>query len=548
MTRGDGQGLAERFTADSVATLTDVASVALPASQADIGSLPVDSPQRMYGKNMQLWNAASAIFLFTARSIAAVLQLRMVDLIWGGSYSGLTALSNQVLLYVNLLELGLAQAAISLLYAPVSRGHHSKASALITAMRSDVQRLAAVGAIVILPLVAAYAMCINSTIPRKVVVLTLICIAVTGLIQLTGLHYQAYLNAAERLGSVNVILGCSYLVKTSVGLYLAREFHQYLFLPASIAVLTVAELFILRLAFVSAFPHFKTSRIREASVSIRGLAKFVVLHRVGGLIYYQSDFIILSITTSLFAVKDYAKFQYISAALLSLVGTICTAMTASVARLQLHSSEGGKRRQYAVIQFSIALIAALLMLSYWFSASLFVSRIFGEQAPISMTTIVLFGVALFLNLMKATDDMVIASQGSFAIGYWIPMVEVICYLSIGIVLSRVFGINGILIASIATNILISVGLKGIVLAHAVFSISSYRWYQQRLWNTLKACAYVTPIFAFSVAVRTPLQASLALTILYDLVIGLVASVSVYLVLKELALWTPLPADPSRVTL
>src|SRR5271157_6351578 len=64
-------------------------------------------------------NVSSAIYLFAARVLAAVVQLRVVENIWGAQYSGLNALSNQVLLYITLLELGLAQSAISLLYEPI---------------------------------------------------------------------------------------------------------------------------------------------------------------------------------------------------------------------------------------------------------------------------------------------------------------------------------------------------------------------------------------------------------------------------------------------
>src|ERR1700692_2322734 len=64
-------------------------------------------------------NAVSSIVLFLARLLAAVFQLRLVDKYWGGGYTGLNALSNQVLLYVTLLELGLSQSATTFLYEPI---------------------------------------------------------------------------------------------------------------------------------------------------------------------------------------------------------------------------------------------------------------------------------------------------------------------------------------------------------------------------------------------------------------------------------------------
>ena len=67
------------------------------------------------------------------------MQLRVVERIWGGQYAGLNALTNQVLLYVTLLEMGLAQAAISLLYEPIVARRFEDVSSLILALRNGVR-------------------------------------------------------------------------------------------------------------------------------------------------------------------------------------------------------------------------------------------------------------------------------------------------------------------------------------------------------------------------------------------------------------------------
>ena len=123
-------------------------------------------------KNIQLRNALSAIYLFTARVIVSVVQLRYVERIWGGSYSGLNVLSNQIVLYVTLLEFGLAQAALSFLYEPIVRGDNQKASALVLAVRHDVRKLISVGAVVLFPLLALYARAIHAAVPFATIVET----------------------------------------------------------------------------------------------------------------------------------------------------------------------------------------------------------------------------------------------------------------------------------------------------------------------------------------------------------------------------------------
>lgn len=438
-------------------------------------------------------NAASAIVLFGARLLVAVLQLRFVDKSWGGAYTGLNALSNQVLLYVTLLELGLSQSAITLLYEPILQRNHSRVSALVSAVRHDVRLVTAFGAAVIFPILVVYAHFIHGTLPFSTVACTLGLIATTGLLQLAAVHFQVYLNAAEQLDKVNYTLAGGYLVKTMFGLPMAIHWHNYLVLPATIAAFTIGEFLCLKLVFHRSFRHFTNTQWRREAQMIRDRAKFVVIHKVAGLAYYQSDFIILSLTTSLVVVKDYAKFQYVSAALLSMVGLVSSSLTTSVARLQIRHDADGRRSQYATAQFAISLIGGVLMLGFWFTSSSVVALVFGPDAGIERRTIFLFGLALFLNVVKTVDDVFIMAKGAFEVGYWIPVIEVPIYVVTGVLLSRRIGFAGILLASIATNLIISISVKGVVLAKPVFDSTRLQWYTNRLLSMTKALLLILPL-------------------------------------------------------
>lgn len=440
-------------------------------------------------------NAISAIMLFLARLTAAVVQLRLVDRHWGGGFTGLNALSNQVLLYVTLLELGLSQSAITLLYEPLLKRDHPRVCGMISALRHDVRMLALLGGVVSIPALAVYARFIHGALPYATVAGTVGCIAVAGLVQLMAIHFQAYLNAAEQLDKVNYTFACGYLLKTGAGLLLAIHWNNYLLLPAAIAALTLVEFAGLKLAFHRAFPQFCPVAWREPAREIRSRAKYVLIQRVAGVAYYQSDFIILSLTTSLVVVKDYAKFQYVAAALLSVVGLVAASLTTSVARLQLRHHAENRRSQYVTAQMAISMIGAVLMLAFWFTARNVVSLVFGGDPAVSTESIVLFGIALFLNIVKAVDDVFIMAKGAFEIGWWIPALEVPIYVITGVILSRRIGFPGILIASIATNLAVSIVLKGIVLSRPVFDSTRVQWYVSRFVSMMKAMVAVMPLAA-----------------------------------------------------
>ena len=454
-------------------------------------------------RRRQYSNVASAMFLFLARVAAAVVQLRLVERAWGGSYTGLNVLCNQVLLYVTLLELGLAQAAISLLYEPIAGGNFAQVSALITAVRHDVRRLTMWGAAVLPPVLTAYAFFIHSSVPLGTAIATLWLIAASGLIQLASVHFQVYLNAAERIDRTNYVLGAGYLAKTFLGLALAIHWHQYLWLPAATVLLSACEFAALRKAFYRLFPSFCQTPWEDAARLVRARAKFVLIHKVAGLAFYQSDFIILSLTTSLIVVKDYAKYQYVSAALLSMVGMVASALTTSIARQQLYNHADARRQHYVLAQFVMSVIGAVIMLGYCFSVRTVIAVAFGQAVDIGWPTIWLFGAALFLNVVKTVDDVFIAAKGAFQIGPWIPAIEVPIFITLGTLLSERIGFPGILVASIVTNLTVSVLVKGIVLAGPVFDSSRKQWFRCRAISIVKGLLLILPAAALYVIFLRP---------------------------------------------
>jgi len=438
-------------------------------------------------------NVSSAIYLFAARVLAAVVQLRVVENIWGAQYSGLNALSNQVLLYITLLELGLAQSAISLLYEPIVGRRQQEVSAFVLAVRHDVRRFAAIGALAVMPLVGFYATMVRSAVPLSIVLTTLELVAVSGLIQLAAVHFQVYLNAAEGINRINYVLGTGYLVKTATGLAIAVKTRNYLWLPVVIVLLTVGEFVALKIAFHRFFPEFQETPWREAATAVRRKARFVLIHKIAGLAYYQSDFIILSLTTSLVVVKNYAEYQYISGALLSMFGMVATSLTASLARHQLGNTADNRRKQYLVSQRATCLIAAVVMLGFWFTSRTVVTAAFGPNLAVGVVPIVLFGVALFLNIVKTTDDTFIIAKGAFEIGYWLPILEAPAYMILAILLSERLGFSGIIIASILSNLIVPVVAKGLVLAQPVFESTRFEWFSNRVGNIVIGLLVASPV-------------------------------------------------------
>ncbi|MGJ5813782.1 lipopolysaccharide biosynthesis protein [Paludibaculum fermentans] len=451
------------------------------------------TPRSMMGSRHTL-NLASGVFYFAARAVCAVIQLRVVTQYIGAEYGGLNAVLNQVIYYVMLAEMGLSTAAISLLYAPVERGDLPETAGLLSALRGDIRRLMWVAAPLSLPLIYVYSRSVHSEIPWAIAFTCMVLVAASTLTTLVTVHCQAYLNASGQIYRTNVILGGGALLKTVVGLSAAVYLHSYLAVPAAVALLTMGEVFLLRRTFRAAFPTFAGFHLAEHTLKLRGQAKYVLFHKVGGLIYYQSDFIILSLAASLVAVKTYAQYQYLAAGMIGLFNAAFASLTASIAARLIAASPDERRRQYGTVCLAAYFAAFCLAGAFRYSVGSFVEALFHEDRGLGSGVVTLFAVLLFLNLSKTVDDVFITARGAFRPGFYLPLMEAAGYIAQGAVLVRWMGSEGILWAGIATNLIFAVVAKSIVVARAVAETPAPMFLLRKAMSLAAAAVLAVPVY------------------------------------------------------
>lgn len=438
-------------------------------------------------------NLAASFFYFAARVLAAILQLRLIARYFGSQYAGLSALLNQLSFYVAMIELGLAAAAISLLYEPIKSGNDGQTSGLLFALQRDTRRLMLAAVPIVGLLVFGYAQHVHSTLPRPVVLATFALTAVSGSMSLLAIHYQAYLNASEQMYKVHLTLGAGHLAKTILGVAIAAATGRYVWLPITIAAISGLEVVALRTGFHRSFPAYRPGALRDAFTTIRKRAKYVLFHRIGALVYYQSDFIILSLTATLITVKQYAEVQYLIAGILGLFTAVFSALCASIARRQLGVASEARWRQYRAVAQATYVLACAVSMAFFFAAPDVLRLLFREE-PASTRTMGLFGCLLLLNLIRTVDDTYVTASGAFEVGYYLPILEGPMYIGLGVVLSRRIGMDGVIWAGIVTNVLFAVAAKTAVVAYGVLFQPLWRFVRLRIWNALVAALAAIPLF------------------------------------------------------
>jgi O-antigen/teichoic acid export membrane protein len=400
--------------------------------------------------------------------MAVIYQLRFANHTFGPSYGGLIALLNQITFYILLAELGLAAATTSLLFEPAHRGDQQRVKALVQALQFDVRRIVNCLAPISCLATTALSFWLRRQIPVVPLSLSLFLTCASALITFMALPYQSHFNATDRVPTRNVILGCGFALKVTVGILLAKAMHSFVGLTLGTLIVGVAELMIQRRLVLPCLGSEGISHamLADARKSIRNRARFVLAHRIGYLFCYQSDYIILLLSSSLSLLGYYAQYQYIYAGLLSFSIAVGGTLTARIAKRQIDLGQElfpAFYRKTALLTSTAAIICGAGFYLFADPAILVLYR----TTNYDHNVVTLFSILLMLNIVKMNDDLWIDTTGAYQKAFYLPILEASTYVVLGLFLVRHLHMAGILYAGIVTNLLFSVVFKSFVIGGGV---------------------------------------------------------------------------------
>jgi O-antigen/teichoic acid export membrane protein len=442
-------------------------------------------------------SVGSAGFLLAARAVTVIYQLRFANHTFGASYGGLIALLNQITFYILLAELGLAAATTSLLFEPTHRGDLRRTKGLIRALQIDVRKILYILGPLSLAASSALSFALKKQVPVSTLFLSLVFTSVSALATFTALPYQSYFNAADRAPARNVILGCGFILNVALGISLATLMGSFIGLTLGTALVSMAELYVQR-RFVTprlGDEEVTTSELSECHALIRERAKYVVAHRIGYLVGYQSDYIILLLSSSLSLLGYYAQYQYLYAGLLSFALAVGGTCTAKIARRQIDLGKSSFPVFYRKTSALAAAGAISCGVLFYLCADPLVKLLYGPAAR-NPQVVFLFATLLMLNVFKSNDDLWIDTTGTYRTGFYLPILEALTYVLLGLLLVRYKQMTGILYAGVIVNLLFSVVLKSFVIGNGVLD---RRVFPTMMIKAVNATACVVTLYLLNAA-------------------------------------------------
>ena len=284
-------------------------------------------------------------------------------------------------------------------------------------------------------------------------------------------------------------------------LWLTRNFILFLMLQLAS---TLIENTLLSQKADRLYPYLRDKSILPLSQKVKKEIKknvfAMVFHKIGGVIVFSTDNILISKLVGLTAVGIYSNYMLIRTALNAVTGIVFQSVSASFGNLNALASDERKLEIFQVINFAGAWIFGFCSVCLIVLINPFISLWLGDKYLFPTTTVILFVTSFYLSGMRQAALTVRDAMGLFWYDRYKPIFEVIINFIASILLGQTFGVNGILGGTVISTVTTCFWIEPFVLYRYGLHVplrSFFIRYSIYTSATLAACAATTILCGFT---------------------------------------------------
>lgn len=375
----------------------------------------------------------------------------------GKEYLGLHGLFSNVMTMLAIAELGFGAAIVSNMYKPVAENDIPQIITLLQYYKKVYRVLSFVIlgiGLALLPFIDIIVGKNTLNVSFRIVFLfyladTVISYFVTYKRSIIYANQQSYYTSLIHTVSVVIMNVLQIWILLGTGNY-----YLYLIIKITFRVLENIGINILANKL---YPYIRTKQKYSLDITVRKDIKNKVtgllFHKIGSFIVLGSDNIIISMLPNLGLVWVglYSNYLMIVNQLNSIVGQVFSSLTASVGNLLVEEDTENSYRIFRNLSLMNAWIYVYICISFYFVSFPFVKIWMGEEYLLPKNVVFALTINLFFGGMRKIYSVFKEAAGIFYEDRFVPLIESTINLIVSIVLGYHFGIIGVFIGTIVSN-------------------------------------------------------------------------------------------------
>lgn len=375
----------------------------------------------------------------------------------GNDANGVYSLYTSIISFLAVAELGVGTAINFSMYKPIIENDTKKVSALynlykkIYLIAGTIIFVAGIAIFPMLPILAKdyssnFSLHLTFFIMLVNVVLTYIYSCKTSLINAYKNNYVTTL-----INSLTMVL--REIIQIIV-LYWTGSFELYLL--ACIGS-TLLEWLLTKIYVSTKYKTIVNSKEKvdtETKKEIIKNTKAMFMHKIGGLLVNTADSVIISSFIGVVVLGLYSNYVIIVTALQSVLSLLFTSLTSIIGHLCAVGDINEEKKYFKFMYFLNFTTGLIFYLGFYAIADNIITLCFGPYLIIDRSVVFIMTVNYFIQYLRLTVLVYRDATGTFYYDRWKPIIEGPVNVVLSILFVFWFGVAGVIIATVITNVLI----------------------------------------------------------------------------------------------
>ena len=381
----------------------------------------------------------------------------------GIEYLGLSSLFTSVLSILNLAELGIGNAIVFSMYKPIAENDEETICALMNLYRKLYRYISGIVLTVGLILIPFLPKLIHGEVPPDINLYVLYAIYLSNAVISYWLfaYRSSILYAHQRNDVVSKVQLLTHLllyIFQIIALLLTKNYYTYIILTPICGVVTniLNALFSKKI-----YPQYYCKGMinEEKRNDIVKRIKGMLILKISYASRNAFDSIVISSMLGLTAVAIYNNYYYLSTAVSGFLLVIMTSISAGIGNSLETESTTKNKSDLNKITFAYMTLAGFCFCCFLSLYQPFISLWVGEKLLFADQTMVIIALYFLIDKSENVIGQYYDAAGLWWYGKWKGILETIVNLSLNIILCKFWGITGIVFATMATIIVISIPLS-----------------------------------------------------------------------------------------
>lgn len=401
-----------------------------------------------------MYNSMATAFHQLIVMIAGFITPRFMLVYYGSEMNGLVSSITQFITYFNLVEAGLAGAAVYSLYKPLAQGDHEGVSGVVSAAKHFYNVSGTIFAGLIGILAVLYPIFVTSSLnPWLVGVLVVVLGAKSFLDFFTLSKYRVLLTADQKVYVVS-LASSIYTILNTVVIVVLSMLHVNIVILYIMAIIPLSSRSIILHFYVKKnYPYVNYNAKRnDAALSKRWDALFLQILQS---VQTGAPTVIATIFTTLKTVSVYSVFNMVMTGINGLLAIFQSGLSASfgdiIARKEIKTLQKAYNEfefMYYNIIFFVYSVAAVMLQSF---VNIYTHNVTDTNYNQPVLAILFVINGLMYNI-KTPQGMLVISAGHYKETRWRSLAQALIAVIGGAVLAPFFGLIGIMIGLLLSNI------------------------------------------------------------------------------------------------